>query len=707
MADVNLKDLKLALSQTTISNIQKALERRSKILGRARSYESRGYSDNFTRKSQFIAPVYDLAEIARAADVEPYITSSIKKHRTHVLKEGFELVGEDQKTVDYVKNRLYEISMVSGIPTISWVREFITNVVTYHNGYLVLRRDQDRSSGKPIRMYGKNIDPIAAVFVMDPITVEVEVDSYGTPIKWRQALYNNDKADRTEKRFDVEDVIHVAVDRKSGFTFGTPYLIGVLDDIRALRKLEELSLVLAEREAFPLYHYKVGTPEKPAMIYEDGSNEVDSVMSQLAAMPSQGYVITSERHDVHLISRENSALDVKPLLEYFEARVLAGLSLSPLDIGRGDTANKGTATTVSQNLEDSAKDYQILIGAHLTQSLIIPLLLEGGFDVTLDNMVYFNFPLISKEEERAQENQGLQLLLGNAITVSEFRRDYLGKPEMAEGEQSDTIMAKQLENQIKLAKVTAKVKMGSAPTTSPSKPVESQAANKAKPANQYGSKIKSRFNKNDLLKLVESHLDNLKKSLTSTSATDSISIEDSVTESLTTFVKHCVAATSDSLMDIIDSGFSVAREQYLDTNENDQDEASPIGERSLTRFKTNFIQGSYWKILNPHKPQIIKNLSPDSEGNISSFLVIKNIELIKKSLKNLINDQIDTSFRFGFIKFAKRMGYKFIELVDVASKEVAEQIPIGDIIYKEIIPTSNNRNCELKLPFGDFTGEII
>jgi len=706
MASIDLKDIKLALSQTTLNNIQRALERRTKILGRARSYESKGYTDNFTRNTQFIAPVYDLAEIARAADVEPYIMSSVKKHRTHILKEGFEIKGQDQKTVEYIKNRLYEIAMVSGIPTLTWVREFITNVVTYHNGYLVLRRDASRSSGKPVRMYGKTMDPIAGIFVMDPITVEVEVDMYGTPIKWRQALYNNVKAENTEKRFDVEDVIHVAVDRKTGFTFGTPYLIGVLDDIRALRKLEELALVLAEREAFPLYHYKVGTPDRPAMIYDDGSNEVDTVMNQLASMPSQGYVITSERHDVHLISRENSALDVKPLLEYFESRVLAGLCLSPLDIGRGDTANKGTATTVSQNLEHSAKDYQTLIAAHLTQSLIIPLLLEGGFDVTLDNMVHFSFPLISKEEERAQQNQGLQLLLGNAITFSEFRRDYLGKPELSEDELPDTLMAKQLENQIKLAKVTAKAKTPPA-TGGTTKPVSNQAANKAKPANQYGSKIKSRFKKNDLLNLVESHLDNLKKELTSISHTDSISIEDSVNEHLTTFVKLCVTATSDSLLDIVDSGFSVAREQYLDNHGEAAEEANPIGDRSIARFKTNFIQGSYWKILNPHKSQIVKNLSPDADGNVGSFMVIKNLELIKKSLKSLINDQIDTSFRFGFVKFAKRMGYKFIELVDVVSKEVVEQISIADVIYKEIIPTDANRDCELKLPFGDFSGEII
>ena len=701
MANIKLKDIKLALSESTLANIQRALEKRTKILGRARSYESKGYTDSFTRNTKFIAPVYDLSEIARCADVEPYVMNSIRKHRTHILKQGYELKGDNQKTVDYVNNRLYEIAMITGIPTMTWVREFVTNIVMYHNGYLVLRRDSTRSSGRQIRMYGKTLDPIAGVFVMDPITTEVEVDFYGTPIKWRQALYNNNKAERTEKQFDVEDIIHVAIDRKTGFTFGTPYLISVLDDIRALRKLEELALVLAEREAFPLYHYKVGTPDRPAMIYEDGSNEVDSVIGQLSAMPSQGYIITSERHDVHLISRESSSLDIYPLIQYFESRVLGGLSLSPLDLGRGDTANKGTATSVSQNLEHSAEDYQIAISAQITQSLIVPLLLEGGFDVNLDNMVYFTFPLITKEEQRAEENQGLQLLLGNAITVDEFRRDYLNKKPMSDEESTNTIRELNLEGQIKLAKVTAKAKMPASSPSAPAKGVTASVANKAKPANQYGSKVKSRFTKNDLSNLVSVYLDSLKKDISNISPTDAVSVDDSVSISMTTLVKDCVAATSDILFDVVDSGFSVAKEQFLEINPDFNEPIDYIGERSLSRFKTNFISGSYWKVLNPHKSAIIKSLTPDSDNNQSSFLAIKNIEIIKKSIQSLLDDQIDTSFRFGFIKFAKRMGYKFIELVDSTSKEVVEQIHIGDIIYKEFIPTRENANCELRLPSGD------
>jgi hypothetical protein len=77
------------------------------------------------------------------------------------------------------------------------------------------------------------------------------------------------------------------------------------------------------------------------------------------------------------------------------------------------------------------------------------------------------------------------------------------------------------------------------------------------------------------------------------------------------------------------------------------------------------------------------------------------METINKSIQSLIADQVDTAFRFGFIRFAKRKGYKFIELVDSTSKEVVEQISIADVIYKEFIPTEKNVDCEIRLPLGE------
>jgi hypothetical protein len=205
-------------------------------------------------------------------------------------------------------------------------------------------------------MYGKTLDPIAGVFVLDPTTLSVKVDKYGSPRKWQQTVEGTagigavDSAQR--RRFNPEDIVFVTMDKNTGFSFGTPYILPVLDDVRALRRLEELAVMLASKEVFPLYHYKIGTDALPAMRLEGGGDEVDLVRGEVQNMPLQGNLITSHRHEVSLVSREGAALDINPFLEYFESRVMGGLRLSPLDLGRGGSANRACYSGDTETLTD-------------------------------------------------------------------------------------------------------------------------------------------------------------------------------------------------------------------------------------------------------------------------------------------------------------------------------------------------------------------
>ena len=221
------KDIKLTISGSRGQEIQRALEIRSKMLGRVKGYEFKGVSSlRQTNRANFTPPIYDLAEIARVADVEPYVTQSVRKHREQILKEGYQITGVEDEMVAYIRGRLFEIYLLTGITTEQWLRDLVTNLILYHNAFLIYRRDSSRSSGKPIRMYGKEINPIAGIFVGDPTTIEVSVDKWGTPKKWRQRIESGfgEPEGMSEKQYNVEDVVHVTMDKKTGFTFGTPYL---------------------------------------------------------------------------------------------------------------------------------------------------------------------------------------------------------------------------------------------------------------------------------------------------------------------------------------------------------------------------------------------------------------------------------------------------------------------------------------------------
>lgn len=685
------KDIKLSISGSKGEEIQKALEARSRMLGRVRGYEFKGAVDlRQNNRSKFTPPIYDLSEIGRAADVEPYIVQSIRKHREQILKEGFHIHGIEDDMVSYVKQRLFEISLATGITTEQWLREIVTNLVTYHNAFLIFRRDAGRSSGMPIKMYGKTLAPIAGIFVGDPVSMEVAVDKYGTPKKWRQKIEGVSDTDVTaDKTYNIEDVVHITVDKKTGFTFGTPYLLPVLDDIRALRKLEEVAIIMASKEAFPLYHYKVGTNERPAIYYEGGKNEIDEVNAQVATLPAQGYIVTSERHEVKLISREGAALDLSPYLGYFETRVIAGLRLSPLDLGRGGGLSRGTATNINKGLEDSAKDYQQVISDHITYFVILPLLLEGGFDVLEENLVQFSFPKINKDEERAYQNHGMQMYLGNVITASEFRKKYLNLQPLTEQQRQDISLRYQTDAQKELALAQAAARTPVAGPDLGVTAVRNQVTNRGQPANQSGVKpAASRFKANDYLEKI---LDKFKstKNLILQAIQDPNTSSDNVEEYFRDFVKGSVELSKEFISSSVDEGYIKAKKQFDSLYPDKDVDLDEIGSRALDRFFNNFVTKSFWKVINPYKDQINQALVKDLDNNIDSARIISCLSLLENSIKILTRDQIITSERFGFIKFAKKVGSKTIDLVN-PDTEVRTQLDISELVYKNFIPTSDD-----------------
>lgn len=716
-------DLKLAAGPEGPS-VEKAIKERTQVLGRTMSYEF--VSDPIGRNPNFTPPPYDLAEIARAADVEAYISQSIRKHREQILKEGYEIFGVKQDMVKYVEQRLFEISVASGITTDSWVRECITNLITYHTAYIVFRRDKTRSSGRRIRLYGKYLDPIAGIYIPDPTTMTVAVDQYGTPKKWRQTVDAQDaSAESNTRDFNPEDVICITMDKKSGMTYGTPYILPALDDVRALRRLEEIALIVAAKEAFPLYHYKVGTPERPAITYEGGGSEVDEVVGSVQAMPLQGNIVTSERHEIKLISREGSAFDLSPLLHYFEARVLGDLRLSPIDLGRGGTSNKGTANTINKMVQDAARDYQQVFSISVSNGLILQLLWEGGYDINPDNMVWLDFPMIDREELRAHQNHGLQIMLGSAITIDEFRKHYLNMPPMSTADEADTTRQLDAEVEKELieltgdqsAKAPAPVVAGQqtpAPevtktTTTKTGPPHRQrtvtkkitavASNKGQPANQFGKKqAKTKIKANDYKSVVANLFldfqDFVKNLAEDSPDTPPEEVKKLIQEKYKDFVRKAELQGKNIVLDAIDCGIDDACEK-LGLEENP---AIIIGSRRLRKFYSNFIEKSFNKVASAYVDQVVKNFTPDIDGNKTTYQVFAIMSPFADSINKLAEDQIITAERFGFAKVAKKNGYKSIQLQNIelgCSKSI--ELPDGNLVYKNLIPDYHEPEMVLQL----------
>ena len=218
----------------------------------------------------------------------------------------------------------------------------------------------------------------------------------------------------------AEKVIHLHFDRKTGRAFGTPFLINVLDDVIALRQIEEDIQNLVHRELFPLYKYKIGTAEQPAE-----PEEITQAAIEIENLRAEGGLILPFRHDVEVIGSQGSALDASQYLNHFKERVAIGLGVAPHHLGMSmNGGNRSVTERLDVALYDRIKQMQKLFSEMVRLNIFNELLFEGGFDPISNPMesgdsdrCYFKFKEIDVDTQVKKENHVIQKYVSNLITL--------------------------------------------------------------------------------------------------------------------------------------------------------------------------------------------------------------------------------------------------------------------------------------------------
>lgn len=465
-------------------------------------------------RTSFQVAEYNLGEISKVMDIEAYVRQAFNKHVELCLKEGYDVSSRNEAATLYIKKRLREMAEVSGLTFDMLLRSITQNVVAYANSFLVKVRDYKKSSGASIqRIAGPSLPPVAAYFPMDPTSLRIKRDFHGKVLKYWQRVPGNP----IMPQFIPENIIHIYYDKKEGFAFGTPYIVPVLDDIRSLRRMEENVEMLITQHLFPLYQYIVGTETAPAEIYEDGTSEVDIIKEQIEKMPTEGSIVTPERHEIKNLGAEGKALDAENYLKYFEKRVLAGLGISDIALGRGDTANRATASTIDKSMTDRCKDFQSVIENFVNEYMFKELLFEGGYliDEKEDNFVKIKFREIDIDFMLKVQNHSVFKYEHHSITETEMReeisRDPIGDPQREDMyfkrvEEPRAIIMARDEPYTSEAKKAAKAgsPLGSPAKAKTSTPVgkklergKKATENREKPTNQHGTKPAKTSQKKD------------------------------------------------------------------------------------------------------------------------------------------------------------------------------------------------------------------
>ena len=441
--------------------------------------------------SDFEDPEYNLLDIDNAYSTDSYVRQCVDKIVEKIFKEGFGFYGKNPNAIEYVKIRLTYMAETTQQPLQSLLNDMAEDMVKYHNIVLVKSRKADESQMPPgVTVNGiDGTEPVAGYFCLHPGTMTVKRDSTGLIQNWKQEVDGSD----TTVNFNPSEIVHIYYKRKKGNAFGEPFLLPVLDDIRALRFLEENVVNMVYKHTNPFFHITVGDDESPG-----SPQEVEEVRAEIENMDPAGGLVTNNRVTFNSVEADK-AVDAKGYLEYLEARVFSGLGISAVQFGRGDTSNRNTADSMTDELSDRIKAFQQAIETGINFFIIKDLLIEGGFDPlnNPDDVVTFEFLENDLDRKIKAENHAIYKYEHNSITEDEMR-DEIGKDPI-------TDRSKMFQTLITQANATHESSLSSSSTTSSSSNKEQgtgETNNKNKPTNQHGTKTSSKKTTNSVIEQI-------------------------------------------------------------------------------------------------------------------------------------------------------------------------------------------------------------
>jgi hypothetical protein len=417
----------------------------------------------------FTPPEWDFEDVSNVAQSESQAKRAIEKYVEQIWKQGWEFKGKNPKTVKYIRKRFKQIALVTSKPTLVLFTEIASALVTFGNSIIIKKRKESASSGRVRKTFtGKTLKPIAGLYTADPSSMWPKRDEYGNVKKWKQMPFDRWTWEfRSRKNeWSPDDVIHIA-DRSATptkFFFAIPMLLPVIPDIRALREMEELSMIQAIKFATPRYHARVGEKDRPGT-----DKEIMQLAKDLDALPDDAALVTSSRAVIDNVSNGDQVLQLDPYLNYWTARIRAGLGMSGVAMGEGNTANRNTAQTMVAEMQNTTIKFQQLLKTYI-EEIIKELLYEAGYSehtLSDDDMVYLHVPEIDLQNKIAKDNHALNQFQSDLLTHDEARLE-LGRDPLPESER------KNLYSNIK-AEIDAKAQAQA-----------NKIANINQPANQHG-----------------------------------------------------------------------------------------------------------------------------------------------------------------------------------------------------------------------------
>lgn len=425
------KDTILDISEIKGEDV-KSLSKTFRVSALALGYQGTNYF--YTGRSNFEPSPYDFDRIIQAVDTDSYVKQAVLKYKDLFWKEGWKIVGENQEAVAYLYQRIDYMEMAMKRPFLDFLMDLSDQLIKFGNVFAVKARG-DLSEFFPTTLTPINsTQPIVGYYLIPTEQVRILRDKYNRPKSYQQTTdpLTYSPTDR-DPVWSADRVIHLFFDRKPGRAFGTPFIANCLDDVVALRQMEEDIQNLVHRELFPLYKYTIGTADQPAE-----PEEIDNAAAEIENLRAEGGLILPYRHNVDVIGSAQQALDATAYVNHFKERVAIGLGLAPHHLGMTmNGGNRAMSERLDTALYDRIKHFQKQFAEMIRLHIFNEILFEGGFDPVKNPMetdasdrCYFRFNEIDVDTQVKKENHIIQKYVNSVITLDEARLELGVDPDV-------------------------------------------------------------------------------------------------------------------------------------------------------------------------------------------------------------------------------------------------------------------------------------
>lgn len=344
---------------------------------------------------------------------QPLLNRTVNNIIKDTLKGDYifqSVVGNETKS-KLVKAKFEEILYNSALEPRAYLREVLTNIVSYSNNFTVPFFDEEMKLRMILNLCNKGW------------TVKEKLCS--VPVKWEFKTSEQESSyfdsGSISKTFNSKDVWHYTFNKESDEVFGMPLWASVIPLLNKYNHLLDDSIDSYSDQAIKKNIYIVGgsskaaskgytSPEDYATVYKELSQNIDDDL------------ITNVPIEVKTIEKTYTSPD--KLLETLEFQIIAGLHSSRSQLGESG-AGRQDADTQKENTLNIIEDFQENLEDFINRTFIRKICIDLFNNYNEENVVKFKFEKTFNSVERTEKHAAF-LFQAGLIDLDEARdRSYI------------------------------------------------------------------------------------------------------------------------------------------------------------------------------------------------------------------------------------------------------------------------------------------